>query len=89
VSELHHPGSIICGRYRGLYAYTGIDTCTREAQVVLLPGLTGHDAQKALDTVMAYLGCCEVLQAYGGKELMGEFEERFRCYAERRRVSRP
>ena len=75
--------------FGGLYAYTAIDTYTREAQVVLLPGLTGHDGRQALEVVMSYFGSCEVLQTDGGKEFMGEFEQRVDSYAQRHRVSRP
>lgn len=67
--------------FGGLYAYSAIDTYTREVQVVLLPGLTGEDGRKALDLVMAYFGSCEVLQTDGGKEFKGEFEQRVGCYA--------
>ena len=72
-----------------LYAYTAIDTYTREAQVVLLPSLTADDGGQALDVVMSYFGCCEVLQTDGGKEFMGEFQQRVDRYARRHRVARP
>jgi len=72
-----------------LYAYTAVDTYTREAQVVLLPGLTGADGLKALEEVMAYFGHCEVLQTDGGREFAGAFEEKIGCYARRHRVARP
>jgi len=72
-----------------LYAYTAVDIYTREAQVVMLPGLTGQDGRKALESVMAYFGSCEVLQTDGGKEFLGEFEERVGCYAGRHRMARP
>lgn len=75
--------------FGGLYAYSAIDTYTREVQVVLLPGLTGEDGRKALDLVMAYFGSCEVLQTDGGKEFKGQFEQRVGCYAHRHRVARP
>lgn len=75
--------------FGGLYAYTAIDTHTREAQVVLLPSLTGEDGRKALDAVMAYFGSCEVLQTDGGKEFMGEFVQKVDRYAQRHRVARP
>lgn len=51
-----------------LYAYTAVDICTREAQLVLLPGLTSRDGRKALEIVMAYFDSCEVLQTDEGKE---------------------
>jgi transposase InsO family protein len=75
--------------FGGLYAYTAIDTYTREAQVVLLPGLTGKDGRQALELVMSYFGSCEVLQTDGGKEFRGEFEQTVDSYAQRHRVSRP
>ncbi len=75
--------------FGGLFAYTAIDTYTREAQVILLPSLTGEDGRKALDAVMAYFGSCKVLQTDGGREFMGEFEQRVGCYAQRHRVARP
>jgi transposase InsO family protein len=75
--------------FGALYAYTAVDIYTREAQVVLLPGLTGQDGRKALELVMAYFGSCEVLQTDGGKEFMGEFEDQVGCYAQRHRVARP
>ncbi len=37
---------------------------------------------------MAYFGSCEVLQTDGGKEFMGEFEEKVACYAQRHSVAR-
>jgi len=72
-----------------LYAYTAVDIYTREAQVVMLPGLTGQDGGKALELVMAYFGSCEVLQTDGGKEFGGEFEEKVGYYAQRHRMARP
>jgi len=38
---------------------------------------------------MAYFGSCEVLQTDGGKEVLGEFEEKVGCYAGRHRMARP
>ena len=39
-----------------IYAYTAVDTYTREAQVVLRPGLTSGEGRKALEQVMVYFG---------------------------------
>lgn len=72
-----------------LYAYTAVDIYTREAQVVLLPGLTGADGLRALEEVMVYFGYCEVLQTDGGREFAGAFEEKISCYARSHRVARP
>lgn len=72
-----------------LYAYTAIDTYTREAQVVLRPGLSGEDGREALERVMAYFGRCEVLQTDGGHEFGGQFEAAAGHYAGRHRMARP
>jgi len=68
-----------------LYAYSAVDIYPREAQVVLLPGLTSKDGGMALELVMAYFGSCKVLQTDGGKE----FEEKVSLYAQRHRMARP
>lgn len=72
-----------------IYAYTAIDIYTREAQVVLRPGLSGGDGRKALEEVMAYFSDCEVLQTDGGREFGGEFEAEVGRYALRHRLARP
>lgn len=86
------PGQVIqmdTVHFGELYAYTAVDIHTREAQVVLLPGLTSKNGRQALELVMDYFGHCEVLQTDGGKEFRGEFEERVGCYAARHRMARP
>ena len=64
--------------FRWLYAYTAVDIHTRQAQVMLLPGLTSQDGRKALELARAYFGSCEVLQTDGGGEFRGEFYQRRR-----------
>lgn len=59
-----------------VYAYTAVDIYTREAQVVLRPGVTSQDGRRALERMMAYFGSCQVVQTDGGPEFGGEFEER-------------
>lgn len=48
-----------------LYAYTAVDTYTREAQVVLLPGLSSQGGHEALDIAMAYFCSCECCKPIG------------------------
>ncbi len=62
-----HPKEMDIVDFGEFYAYGAMDIYTREAQVVLLPGLTSQDEHRALESVMAYFGSCKVLQAEGGK----------------------
>ena len=72
-----------------VYAFTAIDTYTREGQVVLRPGLTSRDGAAALERVMRYFGQCEVVQTDGGAEFEGEFATALPQYAGRQRIARP
>lgn len=72
-----------------VYAYTAIDTYTREGQVVLRASQTARDGAVALEAVMAYFGRCQVLQTDGGSEFEGEFQTMLPRYAGRHRVARP
>jgi len=72
-----------------VYAYTAIDTYTREGQVVLQPSLTARDGAAALRSVMSYFGRCQLIQTDGGSEFEGEFLAAIPQYAGRRRVARP
>ena len=72
-----------------VYAFTAIDTYTREGQVVLLPGLTAQDGAEALESLMNYYGGCQLLQTDGGSEFEGEFLALLPRYANRHRVARP
>ncbi len=71
--DAQHPKEMDTVDFGEFYAYTALDMYTREAQVVLFPGLTSRDGRKALELVMAYFGSCDVLQTDGGKEFAGEF----------------
>lgn len=72
-----------------VYAFTAIDTYTREGQVVLRPSLTSRDGALALKKVMSYFGGCQVIQTDGGSEFEGEFLATLPHYADRHRVARP
>lgn len=75
--------------FGGIYAYTAIDTYTREGQVVLRPTLTAGDGAAALCELMSYFGRCQLLQTDGGSEFEGEFLTMLPNYADRHRVARP
>jgi transposase len=72
-----------------VYAFTAVDIHTREAQVVLRPGLTAQDGHAALVEVMAYFGRCQLLQTDGGAEFAGEFARTISTYARTHRLARP
>jgi IS30 family transposase len=71
-----------------LYAFTAIDTFTREAQVVIRPALQAKDSKAALEQVMRAFGRCEVIQTDGGSEFE-HFAEAVADYTNRHRIARP
>ena len=74
-----------------LFAFTGVDIYTKEAEVVLRPSLTRDDGAAFLRTAMArrFTGRIEVLQTDGGPEFKGAFAQQARTYCERHRIARP
>ena len=74
-----------------LFAFTGVDIYTKEAEVVLRPSLTSDDGAAFLRTAMArrFTGRVEVLQTDGGPEFKGAFAQQARTYCERHRIARP
>ncbi|NPV67956.1 MAG: hypothetical protein HPY64_12495 [Anaerolineae bacterium] len=51
-----------------VYAYTAIDTFTREAAIVMRPSLQAADGRVALEQLMAVFGRVSLLQTDGGSE---------------------
>jgi len=72
-----------------VYAFTAIDTYTREGQVVLRPGLAARDDAAAIETITSYFGRCYLVQTDGGSEFEGRFLAALPQYASRHRVARP
>jgi hypothetical protein len=74
-----------------IFAFTGIDIYTKEADVVLRPALTSADGVAFLQTAMArrFTGHVEVLQTDGGPEFKGAFAQQVRDYCDRHRIARP
>jgi putative transposase len=72
-----------------IYAYTAIDTFTREARVVIRPSLQAEDGRLAMETIMRELGPCQVLQTDGGSEFKAECAQKIHLYAQRHRIARP
>jgi transposase InsO family protein len=74
-----------------LFAFTGVDIYTKEAEVVLRPTLTSDDGAAFLRTAIArrFTGRVEVLQTDGGPEFKGAFAQQARTYCDRHRIVRP
>ena len=74
-----------------LFAFTGIDIYTKEADVMLRPTLTSDDGATFLHTAMTqrFTGRVEVLQTDGGPEFKGAFARQTRDYCHRHRIARP
>ena len=60
-----------------VYVFTAIDTYTKEAVVVMQPGLTARQGQRALEDVAHTFGPLRVLQTDGGSECEKEFAQAF------------
>jgi transposase len=74
-----------------IFAFTGIDIYTKEAEVLLRPALTSDDGVAFLQTAMSrrFAGRIEVLQTDGGPEFKGAFAKQARDYCDRHRIARP
>jgi transposase InsO family protein len=71
-----------------LYAYTAIDTFTREAQLVIRPSLQAEDGRIALERIMAVFGRCSMLQTDGGSEFKAECAQAVHRFADQHRIAR-
>lgn len=76
--------------FGGVFAFTGVDICTREADVVLRPRLTAQDGRLFLEQCMhrRFGGFSEVIQTDGGSEFKAEFREGVHKYCTRHRYAR-
>ena len=74
-----------------IFAFTGIDIYTKEADVILRPALTSDDGAIFLRAAMGrrFTGRVEVLQTDGGPEFKGAFAQHARAYCARHRIARP
>jgi len=80
--------SILLG---GLYAFTGIDIFTREADILIAPALIAAYGRAFLDQAMArrFGGHVALIQTDGGSEFKDAFLVGVTTYCERHRVARP
>ena len=74
-----------------IYAFTGIDIFTKEADIFLAPELTADYGCQFLDQSMEqrFNGFSDLIQTDGGSEFKDEFKKRVDQYCNRHRVARP
>ena len=77
--------------FGGLFAFTGVDIYTREADILLAPALTAAYGCAFLEQAMSrrFDGRVELIQTDGGPEFKGAFAERAPAYCQRHRIARP
>lgn len=71
-----------------VYAYTAIDTFTRQAAIVMRPSLQAADGRAALQHLMQRFGHVTVLQTDGGSEFKAECAEGMHLWAKQHRIAR-
>lgn len=72
-----------------VYAFTAIDTYTRQAAVLIRPGLTALDGKAALEYIAQVFGKMRVLQTDGGSEFEKECAQAISLYADEHVIARP
>lgn len=74
-----------------VFAFTGVDIYTKDADVLLRPSLTSNDGLIFLETSMErrFDNHVDLLQADGGPEFKDEFKANVYKYATRYRIARP
>ncbi|NPV68119.1 MAG: DDE-type integrase/transposase/recombinase [Anaerolineae bacterium] len=72
-----------------VYAYTAIDTFTREAAVVIRPTRQATEGRAALVMLMQHFGWVQVLQTDGGSEFKAKCAESITHFATRHRIGLP
>jgi transposase InsO family protein len=71
-----------------VYAYTAIDTFTRQAAICLRPSLQAADGRVALERLMPAFGRVALLQTDGGSEFKAECAESMHRFADQHRIAR-
>ncbi len=74
-----------------LFAFTAVDICTKEADILLAPALTAANGCAFLEQAMArrFGGHVTLIQTDGGSEFKEAFAQQVGSYCDRRRVARP
>lgn len=74
-----------------IFAFTGIDIYTKDADILLAPALTAQYGCQFLDQSMdrRFDGHVNLLQNDGGPEFKAEFKQQVHQYCDRHRIARP
>jgi len=72
-----------------VFGFTAIDTYSRQAAVVIRPGLTGQDGKAALAVFAHVFGKLKVIQTDGGSEFEKEFAQTVTQYCQQHVIARP
>lgn len=72
-----------------VYAFTAIDTYTKEAVVLMRTGITAQDGKAALEEVAHHFGPIQTLQTDGGSEFEKDFSEVVDQFAQEHVIARP
>lgn len=74
-----------------VFAFTGIDIFSKEADVIIFPSLTSHEGLIYLETSMErrFGGHSDLIQTDGGPEFKDEFKSNVLRFSDRHRVARP
>lgn len=75
--------------FGSIYAFTAIDTFTREASVILKKRLDAKSGEEALISQLKFFGKIEGIQRDGGPEFKAEWQEKARNSIGRIRTARP
>lgn len=94
VPQAHKPREVIqmdTVDFGEVFAFTGIDIFTKEADVIVFPTLTSHDGLLYLETSMQrrFNGYADTIQTDGGPEFKDEFKDNVLRFTKRHRVARP
>lgn len=72
-----------------VFGFTAIDTYSKQAALVMRPGLTAQDGQAALEVFVGVFGKARVIQTDGGSEFEKEFAQTVTRYCDEHVVARP
>jgi transposase InsO family protein len=72
-----------------VFAFTAIDTYTREAFILMRPGLTSADGKAALEELARRFGPIQTLQTDAGSEFEAQFLAVVNQYAQQHVIARP
>ena len=77
--------------FGGIYAFTGVDIFSKEADILLAPELTARYGYQFLERAMSrrFDGFVHLVQTDGGPEFKEEFKQNVGRFCDRHRVARP